>query len=194
MVGSNTKFMDLSRIVGARSETVISLNQEQFSANEQKWGARMKEMKQSVIEEQAEHGSQTRAKSAGGGSYVVGYCRPPLEHQFKPGQGGRKKGSRNKLGEDFLLALANDFESHGAEAIERVRIERPDAYLKIIASLLPRDLNLNVSKYDHLSDEQLIMRLRILTEEAAPIFGRLLDQNPAEMIRLDPSTPSSLGT
>jgi hypothetical protein len=113
-------------------------------------------------------------------SKSTGYGRPPVEHQFKPGNPGRPKGSRNKFGEAFIQALADDFERHGAEVIERVRIEKPEAYLKVIASLLPRDLNLNVSKYDHLSDEQLIMRLRILTEQAAPIFGRLLDHNPAE--------------
>jgi hypothetical protein len=133
-----------------------------------------------MTEKPLEADSQTTVKSKGRVEYVVGYCKPPIEYQFKPGQGGRRRGSRNKLGEDFLHALAEDFERHGTEAIERVRIEKPEAYLKVIASLLPRDLNLNVSKYDHLSDEQLIMRLRILTEQAAPIFGRLLDHNPAE--------------
>ena len=49
-----------------------------------------------------------------------------------------------------------------------------------IASLLPKDLNLNVSKCDHLTDEQLIVRLRMLTEQAAPILGRMLDHDPAE--------------
>lgn len=29
---------------------------------------------------------------------------PPIEHQFKPGNPGRPKGSRNKLGEAFLEA------------------------------------------------------------------------------------------
>jgi hypothetical protein len=108
------------------------------------------------------------------------YCKPPIEHQFKPGQGGRKKRSRNKLGEDFLLALADDFERHGAEAIKRVRIEKPGAYLKVIASLLPKDLNLNVTKYDDLTDEQLIVRLKILTEQAASTLGRLIDHDPAD--------------
>jgi hypothetical protein len=119
--------------------------------------------------------SQTTAKSKGRDDYVVGYCRPPIEYQFKPGQGGRKKGARNRLGEDFLLALANDFESHGAEAIERVRIERPDAYLRVIASLLPKDLNLNVTKYDD---------LRVLTEQAAPLIGRLIhhDAEASQML------------
>jgi hypothetical protein len=76
----------------------------------------------------------------------------------------------------LLLALPR----RGAEVIERVRSEKPEAYLKVIASLLPKDLNLNVSKYDHLTDEQLIVRLRMLTEQAAPILGRLLDHDPAK--------------
>jgi hypothetical protein len=84
------------------------------------------------------------------------------------------------IGEAFIQALNEDFERHGAEVIERVRIEKPEAYLKVIASLLPKDLNLNVSKYDHLTDEQLIVRLRMLTEQAAPILGRLLDHDPPE--------------
>jgi hypothetical protein len=61
--------------------------------------------------------------------------------------------------------------------IERVRIEKPDAYLKVVASLLPKDLNLNVRKYDDLTDQQLIVRLRLVTEQAAPLIGRLTDQD-----------------
>jgi hypothetical protein len=57
----------------------------------------------------------------------VGYGRPPVEHQFKPGNPGRPKGSRNKFGEAFIQALADDFERHGTEVIERVRIEKPEA-------------------------------------------------------------------
>jgi hypothetical protein len=53
--------------------------------------------------------------------------------------------------------LADDFERHGVEAIERVSSERPETYLRVIASLLPKDLNLNLSKYDRLTDEQLIV-------------------------------------
>jgi hypothetical protein len=110
---------------------------------------------------------------------VVGYCKPPIEYQFKPGQGGRRKGSRNKLGEDFIQALADDFERHGVEAIERVRIEKPEAYIKVVASLLPKDLNLNVSKYDDLTDEQLIVRLPTLTKQAEPLIGRLIGPDQA---------------
>jgi hypothetical protein len=44
----------------------------------------------------------------------------------------------------------------------------------VIASLLPKDLNLNVSKHDHLADEQPITRLRMLTKQAEPLIGRLI--------------------
>jgi hypothetical protein len=42
--------------------------------------------------------------------------------------------------------LWNHFERHGVKIIDRVRIDKPEAYLKVIVSLLPKDLNLNVSK------------------------------------------------
>jgi hypothetical protein len=54
-----------------------------------------------------------------------------------------------------------------------LRIEKPEAYIKVIASLLPKDLNLNVTKLDDLTDEQLLERLRSLTKEAAPLLANL---------------------
>ena len=54
--------------------------------------------------------------------------------------GGRRKGSRNKLTERFLDTIADDFAEHGADAIAKVRINDPIAYLKIVGSLIPRDL------------------------------------------------------
>lgn len=74
-----------------------------------------------------ENDSQNKAKLEGRDGYAVGYGKPPREHMFKPGEGGRKRGSRNRLGEDFITALADDFAKHGAAAIERVRQEKPSA-------------------------------------------------------------------
>ena len=84
---------------------------------------------------------------------------------------GRGKGSRNKLGEQFLSALQEDFEEHGAAAIETVRTEKPDQYLKVIASTLPRDLNVNINKFDELSDDELQQRLRELHKTIGPFIG-----------------------
>ena len=98
----------------------------------------------------------------------------PKSGRFLPGNNlskGRPKGARNKLGEQFLEALQEDFEANGVAAIQRVREEKPDAYLKVIASLLPSTVNLNVNKYDDLTDEQLIEQLRSLHATLRPFLA-----------------------
>ena len=66
------------------------------------------------------------------------------DHLWKPGQSGnpagRKEGSKNRLGEAFVLALAKDFDLYGEQAIEEVRTKSPKDYLKVIASVMPRDI------------------------------------------------------
>ena len=42
----------------------------------------------------------------------IGPGNPPIVHRFQPGNPGRPKGSRNKFGEDFIAALAEDFAKH----------------------------------------------------------------------------------
>lgn len=59
---------------------------------------------------------------------------------FQPGQGGRPKGARNKLGEAFVAALADHFAQNGANAIQRVWQERPQDYLKVIGNVVPKEL------------------------------------------------------
>lgn len=59
------------------------------------------------------------------------------------GNGGRPRGARAKLGEEFLKALQESFAKNGAETIETVRLEKPDQYLKVVASILPKELELS---------------------------------------------------
>lgn len=93
--------------------------------------------------------------------------------RFLPGNigGGRPKGSRNKLGEAFIEALHDDFCEHGVAAIQVVRAEKPDQYLKVIASLLPKDVNLNVNNADEMSDDELIERIRALSATIQPFLS-----------------------
>lgn len=91
--------------------------------------------------------------------------------QFKPGQtgnpSGRPKGSRNKLGEAFVADMLANWEEHGPETIEQVRTEKPDQYLKVVASILPKELNVKVSELDELSDDELDRRLAGLATQLA---------------------------
>lgn len=83
---------------------------------------------------------------------------------FQPGQvanpAGRPKGSRHKLGEAFVAALHDDFEAHGVSVIETVRREKPDQYMKVVASLLPKEFKIETTS--DLTDEQLDARIRTL--------------------------------
>lgn len=91
---------------------------------------------------------------------------------FKPGHSmGRPKGSRNKLGEAFLADMLADWEENGIAAIVEVRETKPDAYLKVVASILPRDLNVNVNPLQEADDDELIQRLRDLNALIGPLLG-----------------------
>jgi hypothetical protein len=87
---------------------------------------------------------------------------------FKPGNSGRPKGARNKLGEDFLKALQEDFAKHGVEAIATVREEKPDQYLKVIASILPKEIDVG---------ENLATAMKESRDAAAGAFFRAMAED-----------------
>lgn len=80
---------------------------------------------------------------------------------FKKGQSGnpngRPRGSRHKLTEAVLKAYADDFAHNGIAAVEKVRATDPATYLRVIASLLPKELEATVRHVDanQLSDDDL---------------------------------------
>jgi hypothetical protein len=74
---------------------------------------------------------------------------------FKPGQGGRVKGARNRLSMAFVEALAKEFDEFGAEAIRVARIERPIEFVKIIASIMPKEFEIVDNRLAAITDEEL---------------------------------------
>lgn len=96
---------------------------------------------------------------------------PPVEHQFKAGNPGRPKGARNKLGEAFLEDLLVSWESQGPAVIRRVIEEKPEQYLKVVASLMPKDLNVNLNQAGEMTDDQLIDRIRKLDATIKPFLA-----------------------
>lgn len=100
--------------------------------------------------------------------------RDEITGRFLPGNSGfsgRPKGSRNKLGEAFLTDMYADWQEHGAKVIESVRADKPDVYLKVVASILPRDLNVNINPLEEATDDELIQRLRDLESVIRPFLG-----------------------
>lgn len=71
------------------------------------------------------------------------------KHCFKPGQSGnprgRQKGSRNVFAEKFIKDFLADWEIHGADAVAASREEKPTEYVRIGATLLPKDFHLKMT-------------------------------------------------
>ena len=98
---------------------------------------------------------------------------------YKPGPewrgnaAGRPKGSRNKLSAEFIAAMCTDFEKHGPAVIAKVRDEKPEAYLRVIASLVPHQVELGeAGAFSDLTDDQLDAFINSCSTELAKINGK----------------------
>lgn len=72
----------------------------------------------------------------------------------QPVKTGRSRESRDRLSQSFLKGLADDFEKHGVTAIEKVRKADPSTYLRVVASLQPKEFEVS-DPLKNLSDEKL---------------------------------------
>ena len=68
---------------------------------------------------------------------------------------GRMKGSRNKLSADFVDALRVTFEQYGIEAMRIAVVEEPVQFLKIIASVLPKEIQIDDNSLKDIPNDQL---------------------------------------
>jgi hypothetical protein len=95
---------------------------------------------------------------------------------FEPGRpktGGRARGVKNRLSHAFLTALVEDFEQHGAEAIKICRIEKPNEYLRVIAHLMPRELEISHNPIEVISDDELIAYIEYAQRQLAGRVERI---------------------
>jgi hypothetical protein len=81
---------------------------------------------------------------------------------WKPGQSGnpkgRPQGSRNKLSEEFFRDLCKAWEEYGAAALTAAAYTSPVEFIKVVASLMPRDVEVTATqiKAEQMSDDQLL--------------------------------------
>jgi hypothetical protein len=79
----------------------------------------------------------------------------PVFEKSHPKIGGRVKGTRNRLGTVFLEKLLKEFDEFGEEAIRICRVELPHEFLKIVASILPKEFEIIDSRLKEISDDEL---------------------------------------
>jgi hypothetical protein len=85
------------------------------------------------------------------------------------GTGGRPLGSRNKLCKAMLEDLAADWREGGAAAIRIMRMERPAEYVRVMCSILPKELILDNSPVTELDDAELDHMISMLRERALAV-------------------------
>ncbi|MER8486260.1 hypothetical protein [Mesorhizobium sp. M1322] len=90
----------------------------------------------------------------------------------EPRPSGQPKRTKKTLADGFLEAIRADFRAHGAGVIAEVRTEKPDQYLKIVLSVLPKDLHVNINSLDALSDDEIRQRIRGLEAVLRPFLAK----------------------
>jgi hypothetical protein len=79
---------------------------------------------------------------------------------FKPGLSGNPAGNRHRtrhlLNQEFMQALLLNFRHQGKKAIEKVARNQPGVYLKILALLVPREMQIeHTNRIKQMTDEQI---------------------------------------
>jgi hypothetical protein len=100
---------------------------------------------------------------------------PSPATRFKPGQKpgpGRTahKADRDRITAKFLQELAQDFDANGKRAIVDVRTEDPGRYLTIVASLVPKEVEIKspLHALDDATLAEIVEKLRAVLPQMPP--------------------------
>ena len=85
--------------------------------------------------------------------------------RFLPGNNGgpgRPKGSRPKLAEAFWADLYQAWQANGIDAIDRMIAEKPGDFVRVVATQMPKELNVNNNPLSDLTDDELADAIAII--------------------------------
>ena len=95
-----------------------------------------------------------------------------MSSRFGP---GRPAAVRNKFSNAFLTDFLADWQSNGAAAIKTVRVRDPSTYLRVAASILPKELMVDAVMTTGMTAEERIemiaaLKQHLLTVRQEPIL------------------------
>jgi hypothetical protein len=90
--------------------------------------------------------------------------------RFQPGNPGKPRGVRHKLQEDFLKDVQAAWEASGPQAIIDMIADKPGDFVKMVASLMPKEATLNIHDHSEMTDAELAERVRSLATTLAPLL------------------------
>lgn len=106
--------------------------------------------------------------------------------EFERPAPGTPRPTKQRLQGVFVKALADDFTKYGVKAVMRAREEDPLGYLKVIASILPKELEIK-RPLEEMTEDDLIALATKLKDMAASI-GINVEQLAAEAGAEGPKT------
>jgi hypothetical protein len=96
---------------------------------------------------------------------------------------GRPRGSRSKLGEQFLEDLHQAWQEHGKQALKTCATREPTQFAKIVANVLPRQVvetaftvNASMDIKDAEDARSFLQAFRLVQPDTSP----LIEAEPAE--------------
>lgn len=127
--------------------------------------------------------------------------------KWKPGQSGnplgRPQGARSKFAEAACADALADWTANGAATLERVRATDPSTYLRVLFSIIPKDIAVLIENRTGPMDTaemQMMRRLVALIQatasaiDAETVFAWIEDDLRARVAKVvDKAEPSSAG-
>jgi hypothetical protein len=95
--------------------------------------------------------------------------------------GGRPKGSRQELAREFLDDMRKIWGECGPDVLRRVVELDPAAFLRAMTAIMPKEIDLNVNRFDEMSLEQLKSQYAALAREARALGLDLGAGDPASL-------------
>jgi hypothetical protein len=89
---------------------------------------------------------------------------------FQPGNPGKPKGAKHRLQEDFVKDVQAAWAEKGKEAITMMIADKPGDFVKMVASLMPKDVTLNINDNSEMTDDELTGRIRDLAAQLSPFL------------------------